>query len=218
MSTNLSVLVSSCDKYSDLLPYFTHQFDKYWACKNEYQKYIYTESVVLEHPDYIPILTNESNWTNSLLIALERIKTDYVFIILDDFFLIREFYSDSIKFALDLMIRGNYDKYIYHYPHSAFHNSLDPTELGKNVYRMKQNSEYTMTLQPSIWNVSFLKKCLKVGESPWQFEIDGTRRVNGSIEHKILMEIIPHGYHREAMQKGVYTQDYYIILQQENLI
>lgn len=217
MKDKLSILISSCDKYSHLLPYFSHQFDKYWKSGNTYKKYLYTETTVLEHPDYIPILTEESNWTNSLLIALDKLETEYVFIILDDFFLVRNFESFSIENAVKILEETGSDKYVYHYPHVAFQNTLDETSLGPNIYKVQQNSEYTMTLQPAIWRISFFKKCLKAGESPWQFEIDGSARVNNTIPHKILMEKIPYGYHREAMCRGEYTKEYYEILKYEGL-
>lgn len=215
---NLSVLVSSCDKYSHLLPYFSVLFDRYWGPKNVYKKYISTESIVLEHPDYVPILTGDPNWTNALSKALDHIDTPYVFIILEDFFLIREIPAYTINNALDLMKRLDLDKYVYHYPHVAFEGKLDRTEFGERIFRVHQDADYTLSLQPSIWKIDFLRKCLLAGESPWQFEINGSARVNSTIQHKIFMELIDYGFHREAMSRGEFTPEYKLILQIENLI
>jgi hypothetical protein len=213
MKEDLSVLILSCNKYSHLLPYFSYFFDKFWEPSNLYKKYITTESIILEHNDYNPILTQDANWTNSLEKALNQIKTPYVFIIVDDFFLVRTFPLKSIENALSSVKIYNLDKYVFHYPHEAFTGKLSETSAGDNVYKVKQDSEYTLTLQPSIWNVEFLKKCLKEGESPWQFEIDGSKRVNETIQHNIYMEIIPTGYHREAISRGEFTPAYYEMIQ-----
>jgi len=214
----LSVLVSSCDKYSHLLPYFSVLFDRYWGPKKVYKKYISTESIILEHPDYTPILTQDPNWTNALVKALDQIDSPYIFIILDDFFLVREVSADTIGNALALMQKLDLDKYIYHYPHVAFNGKLDPSEFGDRIFKVHQDAEYTLSLQPAIWKVEFLRKCLLAGESPWQFEINGSARVNSTIQHKVFFELIDQGFHREAMSRGEFTPDYERILQIENLI
>jgi hypothetical protein len=218
IKSDLSVLVSSCDKYSHLLPYFTFLFDKYWGPKKEYKKYISTESIVLEHPDYSPILTNISSWSDSIIESISNIQTKYVFIILEDFFLVREISKDTIEKSLKIIRKENVDKYVYHYPHVAFEGKLDQTQYSSNVYKIQQDSEYTLSLQPSIWKVDFLKKCLIKGESPWDFEIKGSDRINKMIQHKIYMELIPYGYHREAMSRGEFTPEYYKILEIEGLL
>lgn len=217
MRSDLSVLVLSCDKYSHLLPYFTKLFDKYWECTDVFPKYITTETVQGDYKGFTSILTQESNWTNSLAKALNHISTPYVFIILDDIFLIRTMSCFHIERGLGITKALNLDKYIYHYPHEAFIGKLDPTPLAPNICKVHQDSEYTMTLQMSIWNVAFLKKCLKEGESPWQFEIEGTLRVNQTIQHLIYMEVVDR-FHEEATARGSFTPHYYSILQKEGML
>lgn len=218
MKTELSVLITSCDKYSHLLPYCTVLFDKYWEPGMSYRKYISTESTTLEHPDYTPIHTEDANWTNALTKALTKIETPYVFVLLDDFFLRRTITTSTINNALNLVKEQDADKYTYHYPHVVFEGRLDKTKFGNNIFKVQQDADYTLSLQPSIWKVAFLKKCLLAGESPWQFEIEGSARVNKTIQHKIFMEVIDRGFHEEAMSRGKFTPAYQQILQVENLI
>jgi len=217
LESELSVLILSCDKYSHLLPYFSVLFDKYWGLGDRCKKYIVTETTTLEHPDYIPIHTNVSNWTLSTAIALAEIKTPYVFLVLDDFFLVRPFPAEEILEGLEITKKDNLDKFIFHYPHVAFNGKLEPTQYGSSIGKVSQHSEYTMTTQFSIWNVEFFKSCLFQQESPWEFEIDGSKRVNETVNHNILMKVISH-YHVEGMSQGKFTNEYYHILQKENLI
>ena len=156
IGSELSVLILSCDKYSHLLPYFSILFDKYWGLENDCKKYIVTETVALDHKDYNPILTNESNWTLATSMALSQIQTPYVFLALDDFFLFRPFPANDIHEGLKITKEANLDKFIYHYPHVAFDGKLEPTPYGPSIGKVRQNSEYTMTTQFSIWNVEFL--------------------------------------------------------------
>lgn len=218
LESELSVLVLSCDKYSHLLPHFSVLFDKYWGLGNRCSKYIATETVALEHDDYKPILTQETNWTLSTKIALSKIETPYVFLVLDDFYLFRPFPAEEIINGLKIAKEANLDKFIFHYPHVAFNGKLEPTKYGSDIGKVRQHSEYTMTLQFSIWNVEFFKKCLFGEESPWEFEINGTERVNNSIQHSIYMKTIPYGYHVEAMTRGKFTDQYYQVLQKESLL
>lgn len=217
LKSELSVLILSCDKYSHLLPYFSVLFDKYWGLGNECAKYIATETVALDHTDYIPINTHESNWTLSTAIALSKIETPYVFLCLDDFFLYRPFPAEEIIRGLEVTKKEQLDKFIYHYPHVVFNGKLLPTQYGNDIGRVRQHSEYTMTTQFSIWNVEFFKKCLFERESPWEFEIQGSQRVNSTTKHSIYMKTIPYGYHAEAMARGEFTNHYHAILQREGL-
>lgn len=218
LKNDLSVLILSCDKYSHLLPYFSILFDKYWELGNQCEKYISTETTILEHDNYESILTNETNWTLSTKIALSKIKTPYVFVVLDDFYLFKPFPANEIIRGLKIVKEENLDKFIYHYPHVAFDGKLEPTKYGNDIGKVRQHNEYTMTLQFSIWNVEFFKLCLFEKESPWEFEINGTKRVNSNFNHKIFLKQIPSNYHAEAMTRGELTPQYYQILQNENLI
>lgn len=211
----LSVLVTSCDKYSHLLPYFTKLFDKYWESKDNYPKYISLESENVSFDGYTTLITGDVNWSNSLQIALKSIDTPYVFLIFDDFFPVRTIPSKSIETAIQIAKARNLDKYVFHYPHVVFNGKLDATDIADNVYQVQQDAEYTMTVQPGIWRTEFLRERLD-GENPWEFEINGSTRAN-KVGHKIYMEVINTGFHQEAMSRGEFTSAYYDILKRENL-
>lgn len=211
----LSVIITSCDKYSHLLPYFTKLFDKYWELKDTYPKYISLETKNVSFDGYTTLITGDVNWSNSLQIALKSITTPYVFLIFDDFFPVRTIPSKSIETALQICKVRNLDKYVFHYPHVVFNGKLDPTNIADNVYEVQQDAEYTMTVQPGIWRTEFLRERLD-GENPWEFEINGSTRANKA-GHKIYMEVISTGFHQEAMSRGEFTSAYYDILKRENL-
>ena len=195
---DLSVIVASCDKYSHLLPHFAERFDKYWEPGTKYPKYITTETTKIHIPNYISVVTGDANWSNSLLKMLSQIETSYVFLTIDDFFLVRTLGNDYINRALTILDDNKFDKYIFHYPHVVFNGKLDSTFFGPRIFKVQQGAEYIMTVQPSVWNTDFLKKCLKKGESPWEFEVDGSTRVNNTMQHQIYMEIV-ESFHREAI-------------------
>jgi hypothetical protein len=210
---DLSVIILSCDKYSHLLEHFTRRFDKYWEPGNKYPKFITTETVKFDFPGYKSIVTDDSNWSNSLLKALEQVETPYVFLIVDDFFLVRTLSNEYINRGLEILKENNFDKYVFHYPHVVFDGKLDPTSFGSNIYKVQQDAEYTMTLQPGIWNTKFIKECLKEGESPWDFEIKGSTRANETRPHNIYMEVTD-AFHKEAMSRGEFTAAYHQMIRE----
>ena len=213
MNKELSVIVSSCDKYSHLLPYFTKLFDKYWDCRDRFDKYICVESVDINFPGYKTIHTGDTNWSNSLAKTLTHIDTPYVFLIVDDFFLVRTLSNEHINRALTILEDNKFDRYVFHYPHVVFEGKLDSTSFGSTIYKVQQNAEYTMTLQPGVWNIDFLRECLKEGESPWDFEIKGSTRVNETRPHNIYMEVT-EAFHKEAMSRGEFTSAYHQMIQE----
>jgi hypothetical protein len=85
------------------------------------------------------------------------------------------------------------------------------------IYRLNQNSQYTISMQASIWNKDFFLSCLDPVENPWQFEIKGSSRLNSLKEHKIYQEIQDPPWYKECMTKGKYNQNYITIKTEEKL-
>lgn len=217
LKRDLSIVVSSCDKNAFLLKNFATLFAKYFEAADMCDKYIITANVDPQISDYNSVITKTNEWTDSVDYTLSKIQTPYVLFLLDDFYFYRRFELTSLERALSLCKAFDFDKYIFHYPHIAFNeSSLQKTGFGSNIYKVDRFNEYTMTTQISIWNVSFFKQCLLIGENPWQFEIDGTSRVNKSINHNIYIEINDR-YYLEAMSRGNLTPEYYNLMQIENL-
>jgi hypothetical protein len=86
-----------------------------------------------------------------------------------------------------------------------------------NIYRLNQNSQYTISMQASIWKKDFLSSFLGPVENPWEFELNGSIRLNLSKKHNIYQEIQYPPWYKECMTKGKYNQNYKIIQTEENL-
>ena len=84
-----SLLVLSTDSYSDLWDSCTKLHNKYWKdCP--WPKYLCSDS---EHPPlngFIPLwgkFNQGSSWSDLTISLLEQITTEYVYVMLDDFFI-----------------------------------------------------------------------------------------------------------------------------------
>jgi hypothetical protein len=73
-------------------------------------------------------------------------------------------------------------------------------------------------MQASIWDVDYFKKCLTPNETPWQFELNGTPRINNNnMSNNIYFELQNTPWYLEGMKKGKMTNDYHKIKQYEGI-
>lgn len=172
-----SVLVSSCDKYEDAwLPFFTF-FKQSW-CNCPYPVYLNTETKQY-HDNSVPVhMLNYTagSWSSRLKKALQAIKTKYVILLLEDFFLLDKVNEEAVSESIALMQK---DKRI-----AVIDFSLDKKSAGKpypsngNFCERARSSLYFLNCQAAIWRRRDLIKFLSPYESPWQFELFGSRRVH----------------------------------------
>ena len=91
VSKNLTIIVNTCDDYSDVLSIFFKSFEKWWPdCP--YPIVINTESK--QYSSLYPATTytyqlnsNKDDWGGRLLSTLSQIKTDFVLMTYDDYIL-----------------------------------------------------------------------------------------------------------------------------------
>jgi hypothetical protein len=222
---NLSVLVGSCDKYEFIWEQFFVLFDRYWDHSMDIKKYFLVGEKDIPSNSFINLKSKTNDWCDSVLYALDNIDTDYVLWLQDDYFLQKQI--NYIKFKKYLsFINDNHILRFGIYQHNPDYNySININ----NIFRLSQNSCYTISMQASIWNKDFLKGsiiyfqnyCLnfKLDPNQWNFEIYGTSILNRLIEnHRICIDIQSKPWYLEALKQGKYTFDYYNICKREKLI
>ncbi|MBR6339291.1 MAG: hypothetical protein IKR63_04070 [Alloprevotella sp.] len=179
----LAVLVTSCDAYQDIWDPFFTLMNRYWA-DISYNVYLNTE-----HLEYsknfdnfiVKSLNNTSSkkltWSERMLSVLDRIEEEYVFILVEDFFLRENVQTDLIEKLLEMMdedknicqfqlfgTRINCDKGVSNVMSSSI--QMDKIERGKAK----------VVFVPTIWRKSILKKWLRPHESIWAFESQASKR------------------------------------------
>lgn len=214
MKEKITMLVNSCDKNSHLWKPFSALFNLYWDKNIDIKKYILSETIVDNIEGFDFILAGKNSWTKCVLHALNQIKTKYVFWWIEDFFMIDTIKYDSFETFIYLMEHYGADKFVIHHPHAEL--KLSPLLPEHNIFTMNSDSPYTTTLQPSIWDVEHFKSCLLDDETPWQFELQGSERLNART-HTILLYQTPSRWHYEALYKGNPTPEYYHIINHHNL-
>ena len=198
---NFAILVLSCDKYSDLWNPFFSQFHKFWP-QCPFNVYLGSNTKKFRHTDVRTILSGPGiDWSSDLLKILGSIKEEYVFVWMEDLFLV-----DTVDTRLFLrgfqFMQKTRANHIHMSPYIRSDGICDDKLFGfygKGIpYRLNA---------PGFWKRSHLQELLIPGENPWKFEIMGSYR-SGYYEgyytiNKDLFKFI------RVVEKGAITQAAY---------
>ncbi len=167
----ITILVNSCDSYQDLWgPFFT-LLKKYWN-PIDVPIIFNTESLDFEFDglNIICVHPEKQNYPygKRMINALSYVKTEYVVLLLDDFFLREKVDEDKIKEIINWM---DSDRDIVY-----FNCDITPvySDWEKDKYigyrRIPWGNEYTLNMQAAIWRTKKLKQYWLPDVSPWDWE------------------------------------------------
>jgi len=188
MANKCSVLINSCDKYEDAWYPFFSLLEIMWKdCS--YPVFLNTETknfshleidINVLHPNSLYTKRNkEISWSERLRQALNKIDSEYVITLLEDFFLMSPVRDDMIEKCIDIMDNNENIGVIdfYHEPHIA-------TVIYDEFSEVDKNFDYCINAMACLWRKSFLLEILR-DEDPWKFEFFGTYRWRKT-DYKIL--------------------------------
>ncbi|MFM8453683.1 MAG: hypothetical protein ACKOAD_01640 [Gammaproteobacteria bacterium] len=189
---NLSILVTSCDKYSELWDPFFQLLWKQWPELNNQDSgipiYLMSNSKKYTHPKVQTInIVKETSWSSSMRQAVKEIKTDYVLVVLDDYF----FTKVDQKRLSDIFnsIKSRKIPYVQlTVPYYVQDRKVYEDEAVTGLKYKKQFEEWRTSLQAAIWRKDVLLHLLKEPETPWNFEIVGSARSEGMLEPFLVVE------------------------------
>lgn len=204
---DLSIVVGSCDKYSFLWDKFTKRFNQYWDVDVELKKYLISETIEFNSDTFETLKCGKVSYTECLKKSLENINTKYILWLQDDYFMIRTLPKQIILDCYELILNNENIIRVGIHPNSKYYTTL---KHNNNFLKLSKKSQYTISMQSSIWNreklLSFLNN--SPNESPWQFEINGSQRLNKT-KYDVLFYELKEDWYIEAMKKGKKTKIYY---------
>jgi len=181
----MRIFIRTADKHAWALRACFHLMDKYWPEHPDVFLAGY------ERPDRLPkwveffsIGSNSdypvSRWSTATQISLDRFEDELFIWWMSDFWLVRRVdhwaiemlagymgahpQVSKIDLTSDRLYAANLEEY----------DSLESIDLISN----QLPSAYISSLQAGMWRRSEMMKYLLPEESPWDFEIDGSRRMN----------------------------------------
>lgn len=171
MNNRLTLLIHSCDKFSDLWDGHIKLLNENWS-----DRCVRTLLVSDKH--------NARKWDNVELIcagegtelsertkvALKYINTEYVLITLDDYFPIHKIDSNKIERLINIMDKEQLD-YIRLFKDP---NSFKRFKAYEKLYEITLDRNYQVNLYQGIWRKSFVEKTITSKMNAWQYEVSLT--------------------------------------------
>ena len=181
LKDRMTILIFSCDAFSDLWEGHIELMNKNWSDRGM-RTCIITDKPTNYQIENVEILSagNDSEFTERVAFALENVSTEYVFVTLDDYYLIKRVDSKKIEKLIDIMDKERID-YLRLFERAKSSNKqqingyigvcwVDPT------YR------YSVNLYAGIWRKAFMEKTTADKKNPWKYEVSLPRlaRENGA--------------------------------------
>lgn len=200
----LAVLMTTCYRYRDAWIPFLTLFERYWPdCQ-------YKKHIAADYPfDHLGWKTScvppQTSWCKTTLSALKDIDAPNVLLLQEDFFFNRQVHTAKVEHALDVMLECQADMMrLYPCP--------GPTcdSQHEMIGRFSSAVDYQISCQASIWRKPFLEYLLKQFETPFQFEMEGSKWAKKAnlnlMGWKREIEPWPISYICTAIVKGRWTQ------------
>ena len=171
MGTNdLTCLILSCDKFSDLWSGNVKLYNRNWPNRN-FATYLVTDKPSNEIFDNVTLLSAGSNieWSDRLAFALNHVGTKYVLVTLDDYYLIKPVSVERMNLLVEYMKEHKID-YIRFFPEPK-RATTEKIEGIKKLYKINNKIEYSVNLYVGIWSVDFLRYCIGTSQDAWHFEV-----------------------------------------------
>lgn len=177
-SKDLSILVYSCHRNSDMWTVFTDLFKKYWPdCV--YKLILLTDKEEDNYSSFDEHVVLDGSWYEMLMAGIDEANTPYVMLFMDDYLM------------CNLVNNADIEQYIeYAKKYNAANIRLHTSEVMKrktfrrddrfDFYRPGQAESFST--QVGIWDVSFLRKYIKPEWSAWDFERKGSVEVCDKIQ------------------------------------
>lgn len=183
-----SILVLSCDKYEPCWKPFFTLLDKYW--EGHPKTYLVTESKKCKYCDTINVDSNI--WSVRFREALKTIDSEYVLVMLEDFF-IRD-YVDTDRIG-EIEFKDGVICYNFEIDYR------DPLIHGEKWDIQRNNQVYLNSCQPTLWKKDLLLERLRENKNPQEWE---TIVVNSPYIHYINNKdfIIDIGYRHQDLSIG----------------
>lgn len=199
-----SIIVSSCDNFSDLWDPFFKLFFKYWPdCP--FKIYLISETKYYNHPKVSMIsLGKDYEWASNLKIAIKQAGTPYFVYLQEDYLLQSKVDTQRILRLLDVVIKNN-AAYLRLRPTPPPQNKFkDSKEVGEVV----KGTRYSISNQAAIRDSRFFLNFLRDGETGWDTELKGSLRCVSESQPFLSVYKAALDYPRAtAIKKGTWMYD-----------
>lgn len=182
MNPTYSILINTCDKFEDCWDPFFKLLSIYWPdctghlyLNTEYKSYTYPElQIVATRGCQDKTIKGErATWSQCLRWALDKIDTDIVLYMQEDYFLKDYVKNELVEEYVSLMSQDDTIKCI-HLTDQAV-QAEGPSKY-EHLDLVKCKQRYRVSCQAALWRKEELYALIRDYESAWEFEEFGSKR------------------------------------------
>ena len=173
---NVTLVVNTCDSYSDLWELFYLALNEYWP--NRTITMLYNTELKTElgfsASNCIVHQSQAQHWGGRLIETLDDVETEYVLMVCDDFIIEDHFDEGLLEQALMWMDK-NKDISVFYLDDMKLEATRDVTSYD-GFELINDKSEFRLNTAPGLWRREDLKLFTGKEDSPWAWEVFGTYR------------------------------------------
>lgn len=173
MRNDLTMIINSCDKFSDLWDIHVQLLEENWNDRG-IRTIISTDKQTSKQYKNVEIISSKDGdeITSRLLYTLSKVDSEYILITLDDYFLTKKINTNDIYELVDYMKVNNVD-YIRMFKRTKS-KKIVFKNMNLRLLTLEQN--YEVNLYPGLWKKSFLLKTIDKSLNAWQYEVSLTKK------------------------------------------
>ncbi len=182
LKDKITVIVNTCDAYSDLWKMFCLALNEYWPDR--------TIDIVINTEEKKTLGFKNSNtsihnsdskfWGERLIETLNDIKTEYIVMLYDDF-IIEESFDESVLHKILEWMENDSNISVFYLDNLK----LKPVK-GEAIFEgfelIDFTSDYRLNSAPAVWKKCDLKLFTGKEDTPWAWEVFGTYRTQKTIK------------------------------------
>lgn len=195
------VTVYTNDNSLWLLNGFQYLFKKYWSSDTKVRVVGYSKpnKGLLQKNFYFHSIDRRnyaaSEWSTGVIKSLDTFienGEEFFIFMLEDYWLSETVQQANLSILLEFMKQQprnvlRLDLTSDRCQHSRYITDRKIIQNDIEVVRTSSNAPYQMSFQAGIWNIKLLREVLRPFESPWQSEIEGSKRLAEAGEKYVVL-------------------------------
>lgn len=173
MENSFSVIISTCDRFSDLWDAHILLLNRNWADRNA-ETFLVTDKPTNRTFENVTVVAagEGAEITERLRAVMPFIKTKYVFFTLDDYFLTEKISTQAMIEDIQIMKKHQIDYLRLFVMTMKSLKNRKAREMEPGIFLLDNNAgDYIVSLYAGIWRKDFMEKTLEKKLNAWQYEV-----------------------------------------------